>query len=90
MPLNLEQAWGYVEEWMSSPNCTVVSESNYHPQTLMDCLSDVPRLTGNVLQDFHNAVLMREHGIPEILTLDQDFRTFPWITIRPLPEPDPS
>jgi hypothetical protein len=29
---------------------------------------------------------MREHAIPEILTLDQDFHAFPWIAFRPLPE----
>ena len=88
-PLTLTQAHGYVEDWVSSANSTVIAESDYHRQALADCLSEAPRLTGNILHDFHNAVLMREHGITQILTLDHDFRAFPWVTIRPLPLPDP-
>jgi predicted nucleic acid-binding protein len=89
-PLTLEQAHGFVEEWISSAGCTVIAESDYHRQALAECLSEAPRLAGNTLHDFHKAVLMREHGIPEILTLDQDFRAFPWIAIRPLTDSGPS
>ena len=45
-------------------------------------MKNVGRLAGNIVHDFHSAVLMREHGIKDILTLDRDFRTFPWIELR--------
>lgn len=86
-PLTLDQAHGFVEEWVSSPWCTVIAESHYHKKALSQSLADTARLSGNILYDLHTAVLMREHGISEILTLDRDFKAFSWITIRPLPEP---
>ena len=82
-PLTLTQAHCFVEDWVSSASCTVIAESSYHRQAFADCLSEAPRLAGNILHDLHNAVLMHEHGITDILTLDRDFRTFSWITIRP-------
>jgi len=36
------------------------------------------------MHDFHIAVLMREHGVVDIATLDSDFRLFPWVFVRPL------
>jgi len=85
-PMTLEQALIYVEEWISAENCTILVESDYHHQVLRDSLAEVARLSGNILHNFHHAVLMREHGIVEILTLDRDFRVFPWVAIRSLPE----
>ena len=45
------------------------------------CLAEAPRVTGNILHDLHTAVLMREHGIDEILTEDRDFLSFSWVTV---------
>ena len=83
-PWNLDSAYAYVKDWVSDENCTVIGESHDHNEVLSASMDDVGRLSGNILHDFHHAVLMREHGISEILTLDKDFRVFPWIRIRPL------
>lgn len=83
-PMHIEKAHAYMAEWIAVENCTLIAESDYHHQVLHDSLSEVARLAGNILHDFHHAVLMREHGIEEILTLDRDFRAFPWVVIRPL------
>ncbi len=40
------------------------------------------RLRGNLLHDFHIAVIMREHGVEDIITRHTDFRVFPWVRIR--------
>ena len=85
-PLTLNQAHAHLEEWLSSDSCLVITESEHHLQVLGESRQDVGRLAGNILHDFHHAVLMREHGIRDILTLDRDFRTFPWVELRPLPE----
>jgi predicted nucleic acid-binding protein len=45
-------------------------------------LGKLPRLGGNLVHDLHHAVLMREHGVRDILTCDTDFRLFSWIRIR--------
>ena len=84
-PLTLEQAHEYVEEWLSSDSCSVISESDHHLQVLRESRETVGRLAGNIIHDLHHAVLMREHGLVDIATLDRDFRTFPWIELRPLP-----
>ena len=81
-PLSLDQAHAYVAEWVSSDSCSVITESDQHLQVLGESMKNVGRLAGNIVHDFHSAVLMREHGIKDILTLDRDFRTFPWIELR--------
>ncbi len=81
-PLTLEQAWDFVAELSSRDNCATIVESAFHGQVLSDAMAEAPRLSGNILHDFHYAVLMREHGIKDVLTLDQDFRAFPWVSIR--------
>ena len=85
-PLTLDQAHTYVERWVSSDSCSLIAESDHHMQVLGESKENVGRLAGNIIFDLHHAVLMREHGIRDILTLDRDFRTFPWIELRPLPE----
>ena len=85
-PLSLEQARAFLEEWVSSASCSVIAESEHHLQVLGETVRNVARLAGNIIHDFHIAVLMREHGIRDILTLDRDFRTFPWVELRPLPK----
>lgn len=84
-PLTFGQAFAMVGEWRSSGSCSVITESDDHFEVLGDLQDRVGRLAGNIVHDFHNAVLMYEHGIKEVLTLDRDFRTFPWVSVRSLP-----
>jgi len=35
---------------------------------------------GNIFHDLQTAVLMREHGVSEIMTADTDFRKFTFLT----------
>lgn len=44
-------------------------------------LSELLGLCGNVMQDLHTAVLMRENGISRICTRDNDFLRFPFLTV---------
>ena len=81
-PLSFEQALGYVLDWSASESCSVICESGQHLQTLGGCRDQVGRLAGNIIHDLHIALLMQEHGITEILTLDRDYNTFPWVVIR--------
>ena len=84
-PLTFVQVSDFVHEWVSSDSCSVISESDDHLEILSELQDRVGRLAGNIVHDFHNAVLMYEHGIEDILTLDRDFRTFPWVVVRQLP-----
>lgn len=81
-PLTFDEAWGQLAELLASPGCKILRETAAHAAELARCAAEAPRLSGNLLHDFHLAVLMREHGITEVLTLDRDFRAFPWVTCR--------
>ncbi|MDE0125012.1 MAG: hypothetical protein OXN97_10600 [Bryobacterales bacterium] len=59
-----------------------------HSAVLTQTLSELPDLRGNVMHDLHAAVLMREHGVSRICTLDRDFRRFEFLTVvDPLGKP---
>jgi toxin-antitoxin system PIN domain toxin len=81
-PMNTEHAWSFLQELVSQPSCTIIAETPLHAEVLADCLAESPRLSGNILHDFHSSVLMREHGIRQVLTLDRDFHAFPWVEVE--------
>ena len=59
-----------------------------HSAVLAQTLSELPDLCGNVMHDLHTAVLMREHGVSRICTLDGDFRRFRFLSVvHPLSDP---
>ena len=80
--LNFDQGCGFITELLVDDNCALITETNIHHAVVDECRNKVHRLSGNVLHNFHIAVLMKEHGIKEIITFDSDFRSFPWITCR--------
>jgi len=86
VPLDDESAWRFISEIIRQPNCLMLTETVVHSETVDQCLKEGPRIRGNLLHDFHIAVLMREHGIKMILTEDRDFRMFPWIDVKSLTE----
>jgi len=85
-PLDRESAWSFISGMIGQPNCLMLTETVVHRETVDQCLMESPRIRGNLLHDFHLAVLMREHGIKRILTEDRDFRMFPWIEVKSLTE----
>ena len=88
-PLTYRQAWAFVAALLSRPACAILVETPLHQGTLEECAGRVPRLAGNLLHDVHTAVLMREHGVSDILTLDTDFQAFPWVRVRGFADLDP-
>jgi toxin-antitoxin system PIN domain toxin len=83
-PLSFAGAWAELTPLLGHPACVLLSETAKHAAVLERCAAEVPRLSGNLVHDFHLAVLMREHGVTDILTLDKGFRAFPWVTVRGL------
>ena len=63
----------------------MLAPSARHHAVLSEAVKELPRVAGNLVFDFHTAVLMREHGIRRIVTNDMDFHRFPWVeVINPL------
>lgn len=80
-PRTLEQAWEFVHALLDSPRLAVLTETERHAEVIRDLVAEYPRLSGSVMHDFHTAVLMREHGVREIRTLDADFRQFSFLRV---------
>ncbi|MBN1270539.1 MAG: hypothetical protein JXB04_13195, partial [Kiritimatiellae bacterium] len=83
-PLAMETAHEFIGSLLDSPACLLATETELHRDVLQKSLSELPRVGGNLVHDLHAAVLMREHAVKDILTLDTDFKTFPWLRIRGL------
>jgi uncharacterized protein len=80
-PWETTDAWGFLGALLASPSLAIPGPTPRHGRVLQEVLGAVPALRGNVPHDVHSAVLMREHGISRIVTLDMDFHRFPGITI---------
>ena len=44
-------------------------------------IEEFPDTRANGMHDLHTVVLMREHGISRICTLDSGFRRYPFLTV---------
>ncbi len=80
-PWDIESALGFVEALLATPSHRVLTETERHAAIAQEVMQHVPGLSGNLLHDFHTAVLMREHGVARICTRDADFRRFPFIEV---------
>ena len=80
-PWPWQQAFSFVESLLSGPSVGVLQQTQRHADVLREVVRQCPDVSGNVIHDGHTAVLMREHGVREIRTLDSHFRRFPFLTV---------
>lgn len=80
-PVTSDRAFAIVEALRASPAFQILVESERHAEVARRTLDEVPLLAGNVLHDFHTAVVMREHGVRRIYTRDTDFHRFPFLEV---------
>ena len=71
----------FLDGLLSSPGFILLLPTEHHLSVLSEVAAEQPALRGNVVHDMHTAVLMREHGISQICTMDGDFRRFPFIEV---------
>lgn len=80
-PLSAAQALEFLDPILASELVTLLGPSARHETLLRDTVREFGRPAGNLFHDLHTAVLMREHGLAEIMTADADFRKFPFLTV---------
>jgi uncharacterized protein len=80
-PWALGKAWGFVDALLASPGLSILAPTSRHAEVAAMTFEEVPGLRGNLLFDSHIAILMREHGIRQIYTRDQDFHRFPFLEV---------
>ena len=80
-PLDAERAWGFVEALLRSGMVGILQPTDRHASVLHQTLAEHPSMAGNLFHDFHTAVLLREHGVSEIITADTDFLQFRFLKV---------
>ncbi len=84
-PLSLLQAWDNVEKFLSFPNVSILREGEEHSARFASLAKEHSGLTGTILHDFHNLVIMKENDLNVVYTADTDFHRFKGIrVINPL------
>jgi len=85
-PLDSDQAWDCVSEWLSAPGVWIPLPTERHADVL-GLLMTRYGATGNLIPDAHMAALALEHGLV-VCSADGDFARFSEIRLlNPLTEP---
>ena len=79
--LTAEQALGFLSALLDTSAVTILTPTERHPELLRQTVREIPHPAGNLFHDIHTAVLLREHGIPEIYTSDTDFLQFRFLKV---------
>ena len=80
-PWSLDQARRYIDGLLALPGFNLLLPTSRHMLVLAQTITELPDIRSNVVHDLHIAILVREHGITQICTLDRDFRRFPFLEI---------
>jgi toxin-antitoxin system PIN domain toxin len=80
-PSTVNEALGALAAFLEPPVVRVLYETPAHEAILREILQE-SRVAGNLMHDAHLVALALEHGVHEILTLDDDFRRFPQVSSR--------
>ena len=80
-PWSLDEARRYIIGLLAGLGFRLLLPTTEHMSVLAQTVYELPDVRGNRVHDLHTAVLMREHGINQICTLDSDFRRFPFVEV---------
>ena len=78
-PLSVEQAVGFIDDWLAQPYVALVGPGEGHWRVLKNLLIGAGA-AGNLTSDAHLAALAIEYGC-EIASTDNDFRRFTGVTL---------
>ncbi len=73
-PLSVEQAWAFVDDWLSQETVWIPPATQHTAQILRDLLMG-SRAAANLIPDAQRAALAIEHGVP-VVSNDSDFARF--------------
>jgi len=61
-PWGASAAWEFVTALLASPGVGVLIATQRHADVAREVISELPHLAGNLIDDAHTAILMREHA----------------------------
>jgi len=80
-PLTADRALQFLDPILSSDLVSILGPTSRHEDLMRSTIRETGRPAGNFFHDLHTAVVMREHGVSEIMTADTDFRKFPFLRV---------
>lgn len=80
-PLTADRALHFLDPILSSDLVSVLGPTSRHEDLMRSTIRETGRPAGNLFHDLHTVVIMREHGVSEIMTADTDFRKFPFLRV---------
>jgi toxin-antitoxin system PIN domain toxin len=78
-PLKPGDAWAFVESLLASPSLRMLSPTERHAAVLAETLAGMEPGSAAGLE---TAVVLREHGVRELLSADRGMRRFGFLTVR--------
>ncbi len=75
------EAWGFVERLLESPTVELLLPTRHHLQVLDEVLEALGP-AGGAVAGLETAVLLREHGVRELLSADPAMRRFAFLSVR--------
>jgi predicted nucleic acid-binding protein len=80
--LGPRDAWGFVEALRESPSLRLLGPGDRHAEVCAEVLSLRQPGPGGLPGSFATAVLLREHGVRELLSPDRDMRRWRFLEVR--------
>jgi toxin-antitoxin system PIN domain toxin len=80
-PLKPSDAWAFMGQVTASASVRLLGPTERHGDVLVQVLGTVST-DGGLPPGLETAVLLREHGIRELLTADRGMRRFPHLALR--------
>ena len=74
-------AWAFVEALLASHSLRLLGPTETHARALAEVLASLPPGSG-VPPGLEIAVLLREHGVRELLSADRGMRRFAFLSVR--------
>lgn len=79
-PLEPSDAWGFVGQLLAGHFTHTLAPTERHGQVLVEVLGMAAG--GGLPPGLETAILLREHGIRELLSANREMRRFPFLTVR--------
>ena len=79
-PLEPSDAWGFVGQLIASPSAHTLAPTERHDQALVEVLGMVT--SAGLPAGLETAIVLREHGIRELLSTDRGMKRFPFLTVH--------
>jgi hypothetical protein len=81
--LKPDDAWGFIQSLAESPVLRFLGTTNRHAEAAAEALSlRDPAVTGGLDPSFETAVILREHGVRELLSTDPGMGRWRFLDVR--------